>query len=506
MSEGRTVKVTLAIDDKGAVSTLRSTGSESERSEGKLKHLDTQVKGLGKSFGGLKTMIGAGLGALGVGGVAYGIKDVVSGMQEMAGATEQFHAVSGIGAQQSLLVTSALKARGIDASMAGRSFGFMTKNLQTAERQWHTYGTAQQKAGEKGKVATGLLGVQATAFKELGINVAQLSGMSGEQKLHAVVEAFENMSPAMKKAGDQGRLMKQIFGKGGEGLATVLQGGALGLTAMTKAAKQFFPTLNVKQLEEMKVQTAYSNLAFEGLKFTLGQQLIPVLLEVDKWFVKTIREIEQGHGTWGKVGHDISAVAGFAVELWKGFEHLVGPTKAVELAIGGLMSVIVVSKIAGFVSALVGMAPALALIAPELIPIAALLAGIYEGYKHIQEINEFLHPTVHVWKNAKGKEEPFHDQKQATPRFSRIEDLQLIRGGVHGGPMAKQAAAEALAEMSKHAGSEHLSPQMASQAKIDLHIDGKQFAETVVRNPWAKRLLAESAAHYTLQMQARGGR
>ena len=503
MSDGRTVRVTLAIDSHGAVSTLRSTGSQSEHTEGKLKHLDKQVKGLGKSFGGLKTMIGAGLGALGVGGAAYGIKDVVSGMQEMAATTEHFRAVSGIGEQQSLYITAAMKARGVNAETGGKAFGFLTKNLQTAQRQWYAYSTAQQKAGEKGKVYTGLLGVQAKAFKELGLNLAQLGHMSGEQKLQAVVKAFENMPPALRKAGEAGRLMKQVFGRGGEGLATLLQGGALGWTSMTKAAKEFFPTLKTGSLEELKVQTAYSSMAFEGLKFTLGQQLIPVLLEVDKWFVKTIKEIEAGHGTWGKVGRDISAVAGFAVELWKGFEYLVGPTKAVELAIGGLLTMMVVGKVAGFVSALAGMGPALALIAPELIPLGLAIAGIYEGYKHIQEINEFLHPTVHVWKNAKGVSEPYHGQKQATPGFSRIENLALIRGGAHGGskgpmgkpegPMGKQAAAEAL-------------DRMAAQAKIDLHIDGKHFAETVVRNPWAKRLLAEATAHYTLQMQAKGGR
>src|ERR1035438_5676340 len=103
----RQVKVSLIIDDHGSVSVMRQAGTESEKTEGKMKHLDKGVKELGKSFGGLKNMIGMGLGALGIGGVAYGLKDAVSGMQEMASATEQFSATSGIGAQQSLLISAA---------------------------------------------------------------------------------------------------------------------------------------------------------------------------------------------------------------------------------------------------------------------------------------------------------------------------------------------------------------------------------------------------------------
>ena len=490
----RQVKVSLIIDDHGSVSVMRQAGVESEKTEGKLKHLDKGVKEIGKSFGGLKNMIGMGLGALGIGGAAYGIKSVVSGMQEMASATEQFSAVSGTAPQQSLLISAALKARGIDASMAGRSFGFMTKNLQTAERQWHTYGTAQQKASETGKAATGLLGVQATAFKELGLSVGQLAGETGEQKLMSVVGAFENMSPAMRKAGDQGRLMKQIFGKGGEGLATVLSGGALGLTAMTKAAKQFFPTLNVHQLEEMKVQTAYSDMAFEGLKFTLGQQLIPVLLLVDKWFVKVIQEIKSGHGTWGEVGRDIESVAKFVKELWKGFEGLVGPTNAVKLAVGGLLGVMVVSKVAAFVSAIAGMGPALALLNWELLPLLATVLAIYEGYKHIQEINEFIHPTVHEWKNSKGEYETYKGQKNAviTSRQEAQGDRRLF-----------QLAAGSGSEKWKQSAAEQLN-QLAAQQKIDLHVDGKHFAEAIARNPAAARIFAESGAHYTSKQQARG--
>jgi len=487
MTDSRQVKVTLVIDSSGAVKTMRDAGSESSKTESKFQHLDKGVKELGKSFGGLKNMIGLGLGALGFGGVAYGIKDIVSGMQEAVGETEKFHTITGIGAQASLGYTAALKARGIGAEAGGKAFKFLAKNLQTAERQWHTYGGAQMTAAEKGKVTTGLLGIQANAFKELRINLTQFMGLSEQGKLETITKAFEGMADGVRKT----RLETQIFGRGGTSLSTVLQGGALGLTAMTKAAQEFFPTIKLGNLEELQVQTARSNLAFEGLKFTLGMQLVPVILEVDKWFVKTIKELEHGHGTWGVLERDVEGVVKFSTKLWQGFEKLVGPTKAVESAVGGLVGVMVVSKVASFVTALSGMGPALLGIAPELAPLALALAGIYETYKHINEINEFLHPTVHIWKNSKGEYEPFHGQKQGKLSMAALQEEAALGGRPGASTMAKEVAAEAV-------------NQIAAHLKVDVHLDGKHFAEGVARNPKAARILAESSAHYTSKMAARG--
>ena len=480
----RMVKVSLVIDDHGSVRVMRKAGEESSRTEHKMQQLDKGVQKLGHSFGGLKSMIGAGLGALGVGGTLYGIKDVVSGMQEAAAATEQFSATSGIGAQQSLLISQALKARGINAEAGGKAFGFMTKNLQTAERQWHSYGSAQKKASETGKTATGLLGVQATAFKELGLSVSQLAGESGEQKLESVVKAFENMPAPMRKAGDAGRLMKQIFGKSGEGLATVLQGGALGLTNMTNAAREFFPTLKTGSLEEMRVQTARSNLAFEGLKFTLGQDLVPILIEVDQWFVKSIKEIEKGQGTWGALRHDVEGVVsamkgvvGWLDRLGKAFNIPVGQggLGAALMAFAGIQTIKHPGKTAGKAATIVKKTGHYLVEHPYAIPAAAAVgagaaipfgsaAGIRAGAEAI------------------------------SPGYLKEHSLAEMERVLTGRVPVNSGGGGAHAELNGKAAPVH----------VHVNLNGKQFAEAIVRDYQASRVLAESAAHYTSKMAARG--
>jgi hypothetical protein len=492
----RQVRVSLIIDEHGAVRALRNTSDQSGHTEGKLKHLDTQVRGLGKSFGGLKSMIGAGIGALGVGGMAYGIKSVVSGMQEMAGATEKFHAVSGIGAQQSLLTTAALKARGIDSEVGAKAFGFFTKNLQTAERQMHSYGVSQMTAVEKGKAFTGLLGVQATAFKELGINVGALSQMTGGQKLQTVVEAFEHMPPALRKAGDAGRLMKQVFGRGGEGLATVLEGGALGWKAMTKEAKGFFPTLKTGSLEEMRVQTARSNMAFEGLKFTLGQDLVPALIKADEYFVKSIRDVEHGRGAWGGFRKDIEGVVsagkgvvGFFDGLGKAFNIKIGAggLGAALMAFAGIKTAKAASKPIGAAAKAVkavGKHPEAApFFAGAAIPFASAygihagVEGLSPGYLREHSIGEVNRSFLGGQNTGGG--------------------YGKTRGGgkaAGGGETPSEAAlvSTLVAAM-----------QPMAEAKVPLFLDSVKVAEAQLHNPRAIRILAEAVAKYAHNTAAR---
>ena len=511
MTDTRQVKVTLVIDSSGAVHAMRTVGDESGKTESKFQHLDKGVLELGKSFGGLKTMIGAGLGALGLGGVAYGIKDVVSGMQEMAATTEHFHAVSGIGAQQSLYITAAMKARGVNAETGAKAFGFLTKNLQTAERQWHTYGTTQLKALEKGKMATGLLGVQATAFRELGLNVGALSRMTGEQKLQTVVQAFENMPLVLRKAGEAGRLMKQIFGRGGEGLATVLSGGALGLTAMTKAAKEFFPTLKTGSVEEMKVQTARSNLAFEGLKFTLGQQLLPVLLAVDKWFIQTIRDIKDGHGTWGRLYNDARGV----IETLGGLKNVligVGAVWGIEkvLAFGSaLKGLTIISTITGLLKVITGgdllltmqvgfldaAAGASALLG-VLVPLAATAALVYGAVKLLDKVL----PAGDRPENLLGGNQPGENMREGNPLTPR-----RYRGVGRTGGAVRAHEAEIETAGTSSVQILHAIEAIAKEehtTHVDLHVDAAKVAEALVRNPHSNRKISEGVAHYTSKMAA----
>ena len=322
----RQVKITLVVDEKGAVHAMRTTADESEHAEGKFKHLDKGVKELGKSFGGLKGMVGAGLGAIGgVGALAYGLKSVLSTTSEIAEETHKFSSITGISEQTSLRYTAALKARGIGAEAGGNAFKFLAKNVELAERQEYTYGVAQDKAAAKHKIATGLLGVQATAFKQLGIDVATFGRLSEQGKFDLVIHQFESMKDGIEKT----RLETEIFGRGGTALSTVLDKGALGFSHANEMAKRFFPTLKggSRELEELQEKQAESKMAWEGLEFTLGVKLVPALTEAGRWFSNTVVAAENGKGVWGELERTFEGIAhwtGGALKFVEGIGEKLG--------------------------------------------------------------------------------------------------------------------------------------------------------------------------------------
>ncbi len=331
-----------------------------------------------KTHGMMKGLVGGAAGILGGVGLVSGIKSVTDHTSELAEETHKFHAITGMSTSSSLDYVAALRARGVGAQAGGNAFGFLTKNIQTAEKQEHSFAAAQgkatagtakrslalQKALEGGKSyaiaqaqmaiasskTTGELGVQAKAFKELGVNIAGFAKLPAETKWRTVTEAFEHLPAAFKKTGEQARLMKQIFGKGGTGLAGFLEGGPLGGNKQLEMAKKFFPTLKDggKTLEELQVKQAESKMAWEGIEFTLGTKLIPVVTKVLGWFSKLTLEVEKGKGTWGEIGKVITYVVGTLETGWKWFEKSKTAVTGLKVALGFLAAAWAVEKIVAF--------------------------------------------------------------------------------------------------------------------------------------------------------------
>jgi hypothetical protein len=328
MSE-RQVKITLVVDEKGGVRAMRTFGDESEHATHKLDGLDKHVKGLGKSFGGLKSAIGYGLGGLGVGALAFGLKDVVNTTKSLTEETEKFHALTGISAGSSLTYVAALKARGVGALAGGNAFKYLAKNSELAERQERGFDIARSKAAAHHKIFTGLLGTQAAAFQQLGIHVAGFRRLSSEDQFKIITERFEGMKDGAEKTA----LAVQIFGRNGTDLLPILDKGALGLKHYTEMAKRFFPSLKgegVKALEELREKESESSLAWEGLQFTLGMKVVPAMTKVMGTASELAVEIEKGKGAWGTAERDIERVA-------HGLEDVVhwGEKAAKFLGLGG---------------------------------------------------------------------------------------------------------------------------------------------------------------------------
>lgn len=501
----RTVKTTLIIDDHGSVKVVKGVGDESGRTEHKLGGLDKQVKGLGKSFGGLKNMIGVGLGGLGVGGLIFGLGSVASKTKEIAVETEQFKTQTGLSAQNSLYYSKALKARGLTTEQVGKAFGILSKNVKTAELQEAKYGAKQIRAAATGKVVTGQIGRQSEAFEELGIHLQSFNKLSEGDKLAEITKKFEALPAGMKKT----RLERELFGRGGNQLSIVLEKGNLGLTHQIALVKKFFPTIKggANAMNELIEKQTESKMASEGLELALGEKLIPAMTSVMSWFSKVAQEIQKGQGTWGKLGKTVSEVAGFLKDAWKGFESIIGPSHAATVAISGLLGVMAIDKFAGLAGGIAKMGGSMSL----LIWPAAFLGGlelinrILGGKKNIfQLFGEFLNPPKpKLYTGPAGTTEIPQTKKylKSNEIVKHLERREEHREGV-----AHRAVGAHAAPSIEHIGNA-LNAFIAGSSgnvKLDLHLDSTKAAEAIIKNPRARRVIAESTAIYAQGMTARG--
>jgi hypothetical protein len=535
----RTVKVSLVIDDKGSVKVMRQAGDESSRTEGKLKHLDKGVKELGKSFGGLKGMIGLGLGSLGAGGLVFGLKDIASKTSEIAAETEKFHTITGIGASSSLAYSQALKARGLSGESVTKAFGLLSKNIKSAELQEHSFAVTREKSAAKGRIATGMLGRQASAFKELGINLTGFNKLAEQGKLEKITKSFEAMAPGMKKT----RLERELFGRGGNTLSTVLEKNNLGLTHQIDLVKKFFPTVKggANAMNELLEKQAESKMAWEGLEFTIGQKLIPVMTEVMGWFSKLAVSIEKGHGIWGTLERDIEKVIHVSESIFGWFKENKWAVEGLTVAMQLLIPLFAFEKVAKFASALKGLAivsgiskllgvggfataageasaaasaagggigATMLAFAPEIAAFTFVLVGFYEAYKHLKEIGQFFH------KNIFGTNPVEYSYKTGAPR-KQARLAPAITGplGIWGEQYRNYAHDTAISPREREAGQRsiiesisrerHITEGAAAAAIIHLHLDSLKVAEAILRNPRARRTIAEGTATHAQGMTAR---
>ncbi len=492
----RQVKVTLVIDEKGAVHAMRTAGEESARTEGKLSHLDKSVKGLGHSFGGLKSLALGGLGAVGVGGLAFGIADIANKTKEIALETEKFHAVTGISATSSLYYSKALLARGLSGEAVAKAFGILAKNTKSADLQERKYAQSQATATAKGKVNTAVLGRQAAAFQELGINMQQFNNQLSEQgKLEQITKKFEALAPGIRKT----RLERELFGRGANMLAIVLEKGNLGLTHQVELVKKFFPTIKggANAMNELLEKQTESKMAWEGLEFTLGQKLIPVMTKAMSLMSQVAIEVEKGQGTWGELGKTFESIGKFAGNAF-GFIKEIASALNVKLGgdtLGAVLAAAGIGHVGKKAAKPVEKLGKFALGHPEIAPLAVGAAIPFASAVGIHAGVEALSPGY-----LKG-----HSVGEVN---RAILGGQLTPGG--GGSQRSRAGGKAVAGAETSAEATLLSKLIEklqptnNPVEAHIYVDSVEVAARMLHNPRARRELAEAVAKYGTGMVARG--
>lgn len=348
-----TVKWVLEVDETGAIKRMREFSKEVEsadKSMGKTKKEaeDTglSIKHLGDAFGGLKSVIGMAAGAIGLGGMAFGLKDVLERTTETAEATDNFSKFTGMSTQTSLDYVSAMKARGISTTQMGRAYKTLAKSVESAERQQYSFAVGQEKSRMQGRIFTTQIGAQAEAFQQLGISIGTFKGMSPEKQFEMLTEKLEKLHNGMRKA----QIMSQLFGRGAQSMASAFSGGALGLTSMLKAAREYMPILHggAKGQEELLATQMKAKLAWEGLQLTLGEKLAPAMEFVFKTFGNLMRQMESGKGVFGTLNHVLTDSYMVMKEVWDWLEHNAVAADAMGAAVGGLMAALAVEKVINF--------------------------------------------------------------------------------------------------------------------------------------------------------------
>lgn len=131
-----------------------------------------------------------------------------------------------------------------------------------------------------------------TAFSALGINVKNQNGTlkDANQLISEIAEKFSQYNDGAAKSA----IAMQIFGKSGAELIPLLNQGSKGLTEMGAEAEKFGIVIDskmAKQSEALKDNMLRLNKALDGVAFTIGKSIIPVLGDMAEEFVNSRDEI-----------------------------------------------------------------------------------------------------------------------------------------------------------------------------------------------------------------------
>lgn len=121
------------------------------------------------------------------------------------------------------------------ASMTGATIGDVESAMKFAAR-------AMSEASAGGKA-------QADAFRELGLSVAALRGMSPDQQFYAIADALAKVQDKT----DQTRLRLEVFGRGAQSLAVMTKDGAAGITRLGDEFDSFGVTLDKQGYNKLEM-------------------------------------------------------------------------------------------------------------------------------------------------------------------------------------------------------------------------------------------------------------
>jgi hypothetical protein len=323
MTNAVTLKFLLMAEDK-ASKILQHTGGEVDKAGKKVGGFSTTAK---------VAMAGAGLAVVGFAASSISkFKQVTTesrGLQRSLGGT----------LEQASRLREAAVLSGVDVETFGKSMQKVDKTLVGA--------TANQKTAA---AMTKTLGF---AFQDAHGHVKPMGEL-----LPQIADKFAGMADGPEKTA----LAMKLFGKAGTQMLPFLSKGASGIKELEKESDKFGTTIgnkSIKDLAAAKEGQRKWQASMDGLKVTIGAQLLPMVTQ----FINFIRD---------HVIPIVQKITGF-IRDHQGVMKLLG------IVIG---TVVVGLKIWAIVQGVLNAVMAANPIALVVIAIAGLAAGIIYAYKH----------------------------------------------------------------------------------------------------------------------------
>jgi hypothetical protein len=346
--------LSILIDVKNA-----ATGAGQIRDVGKAAQTTgTQAE---TSAGGFQSMGRNALAAVG-GAVALKkgfnfFKGAADDASQLAKNTAALTRTTGMDAKAASGWVSVAKSRGIETDTLNRSLTTFSKQIRGAE--------GGSKAATK-------------AFDDLGISADQLKNMKTEDAINAVADAFSQLPAGADKAA----LAQQLFGRNAKDLLPLLNSGSEGIAEQMRTMDKYGLTMDekgVKKAQELGKAQREMTAAVDGVKVSIGQALIPVMVAA----AGAIKPLIDAF-SWG-------------MQNIPGFSYIV---LALVAALGGLM---IASTVASAMSALgISFTIALGPVGLIIAAIVALGVGLVVAYNKIGWFRDGVNKAFNAVKTVVG--------------------------------------------------------------------------------------------------------
>ncbi len=300
MAKGRTIAVRITADTRGLIAGV----TKAELTLGNLRK--TAVAG---------TAVLAKFAAAGVATAAGALATLYAKTAPMIDASAKL-------ADRLNMSTQALGGMQLQARMSGVSADMLTGAL---DRMSVTIGKATANGGALAK-----------SFKDIGLDVSKLSGMSADEQFKKIADAISGL----KTASAQAAAAQEIFGRSGVQMLNMLREGSAAINEAQKRAEAYGTALS--RVDAAKVERANdawdeSQEAMQGVANRITVKLAPIVEALSGGFANAALESKGFSSTIDQVFNKAVKVIGFFADVVQGLRVAF---KGVELGIFTLETVV----------------------------------------------------------------------------------------------------------------------------------------------------------------------